>query len=694
MARSRLLAAVGFALPFGVLLLSSAASAQTFHPADGPWTRDHELVGSTPDGRVFARVGTRLGVTTDAGQTWTVVSETLAPTRIAGSGAVIYGAFPDGVRLSRDGGATWAPFGLDGLNIRDIALSETVYALTETSVYRLGDLAVWQPTTRPGAAEGARLARLDAAGGTVAVGAFEQQCSGIYARAAFYRSRDSGATWTRTSGTGFVADVAVALDGTAYFATSDGLGCLNQLTPGGLFSQGPGQAQASFRSGGDTGGVDIGPAGQPVTAPPGLDPSLHVSGLALSGDAVVFGTRAEAGACLDPPCSYQPPSGLYAVRAGEAEPVGFVPSEVRSLARVGGSPVVSSDGAVYRLSGGVLSYLPSTGDVRAFVSLPGQPGTVAALSGTYGGFLLGVPPSTAPDRLLSLQTTSAVVLGDRIVSASSAIYPPAGVFVTTAEGQSRPTLVYRDIGSVGVAASGATYAGAVDGVTYNGSAPPARLFRSDDRGETWTPDDAGMTARDVYAFTDAGPLHLVGTSSGVFARTPGAPWHLEGLEGRTVFTFTDAPDGLLAGTDDGLFRRDVAGTWTRTGAGLDGRSVYAVLTTTDATGAWTGVGTDAGLYQTRPFGVTAEAAPVASVLSVRTLPNPARGVRTVRLAGATGERLAVAVFDALGRVVADLGTVTAGDVLWDASGLPPGVYLVRVTAGSGASATVRAVVAR
>ncbi len=696
-------------LLLSVLLLASAAPhAQTFRPAGGPWTRAHELVGSTPDGRIFARVGPRLGVTRDGGRTWTVVSETAAPSRIAGSGSALYGAFPDGVRLSTDGGATWTPFGLDGQSISDVAVGETVYALAETAVYRLGDLAVWQPTTRPGEARGARLSRLDAAGGTVAVAAYEPSCGGSYIQAAFYRSRDAGATWTRSLGTGYPQDVAVAPDGTAYFATTTGGLCppLGIVSPGGLFEQRPVDDATFQRGGGERGGVAIDAAGRPVSEPEVNDPGLLVSGIALSGSTILFGTRPVIDCGFDPPCAFVSSSGLYAARDGRNEPVGFDRPPVRALTIDAGAPVVPSDGAVYRLDSGRFAFAAPLGNVRAFVTLPWAPATTLALSGGAGiptppnlvtypyNQPLMLPISGGPPPSLYLRiaaTASATVSGNRVLTASLDL-GRAGVLVTTENDSGSRTLAYRDIGSVGAVGGATVYAGAVDGIAQYGPAPAARIFRSDDRGDSWTPDDAGLTARNVYAFTTAGPLHLAGTNAGVFARTPGAPWQPAGLDGRRVLTFYDAPDGLLAGTDDGLFRRDAAGAWSRYGQGLDGRAVYAVLATTDAFGPWLGVGTDVGLFQTRAFGVAAEGAPAAAAaLRVQTLPNPARGARTVRVSGAPA---AVAVFDALGRVVADLGTVAGGDVRWDASGLPTGVYVVRATTEAGASASVRAVVLR
>ncbi len=698
------------------LLLVSPVAAQSFRPAGGPWTRNHALVGSAPDGRIFARVGPRLGVTRDGGRTWTVVSETVAPTRIAGSVSALYGAFPDGVRLSTNGGATWTPFGLDGQSILDLAVAETVYALTAPAVYRLGDLAEWQPTTRPGAARGARLARLDAADGTVAVAAYEPSCSGYYTQAAFYRSRDAGATWTRSLGTGYPQDVAVAPDGTAYFATITGDVCLSIVTPGGLFEQGPTAAAALLRGGGERGGVAIDAAGRPVSEPDVNEPGISISEIAIAGSTVVFGTRPLYGSCFDPPCEFTPPSGLYTVRDGRLEPVGFVPSRVQALGVFENRPLVPSDGAVYELDVGLRVRLP-LGLVRAFVPVspdilialaPGQQIPNPPFLGSGGLSYPNALPlgGSAPYALSDLPTASAVAVGPRVVTASNQ-YGRSGLFVTPQDGYPELKLEANDIGAVGRLGEETLYAGSIDNVWQFGSsspAPAARLFRSDDAGETWTPDDAGMTARNVYAFDviGAGParLDLAGTSGGVFARTPGQPWQADGLADRTVYTLYTAPAGLLAGTDDGLFLRNAAGAWARYGAGLDGRTVYAVLATDDAFGPWLGVGTDAGLFQTRSFGVASEtpALPAAARLAVTTVPNPARGLRTVRVDGLSDASASVSVFDLLGRRVADLGAHEARvggsiNVSWDALALPAGVYVVRVRSGSNV-ATVRAVVTR
>lgn len=72
-------------------------------------------------------------------------------------------------------------------------------------------------------------------------------------------------------------------------------------------------------------------------------------------------------------------------------------------------------------------------------------------------------------------------------------------------------------------------------------------------------------------------------------------------------------------------------------------------------------------------------------------PNPFRGQTRLTLSVEATQRLNVAVFDALGRRVALLhdGPLAAGayPLTFDAQALPPGLYVVRVTDGSGGTST-------
>lgn len=88
------------------------------------------------------------------------------------------------------------------------------------------------------------------------------------------------------------------------------------------------------------------------------------------------------------------------------------------------------------------------------------------------------------------------------------------------------------------------------------------------------------------------------------------------------------------------------------------------------------------------YGVTVSTGPSApgAVLSLRVGPNPTRGPASVWFTPAAPVSARLSVHDVLGREVAVLhdGPLPAGDAswTWDAAGVPAGVYVVRLTAGS------------
>ena len=705
------------------LLLSCAASAQTFRPAGGPWTRDHTLVGSAPDGRIFAAVGPRLGVTADGGRTWTVVAETGAPRRLVADGDALLGAYSNGVRRSTDGGATWTPWGLDGQDVLDVVVDGNAFALAYDSsarrtLYRRAVDGSWAAVPFPADFPTyATLTHFDAAGGTLAIAGRVSVCQGSSVQSVYLRSRDGGQSWSQTNATGNPSGVAVGANGEAWFASANAPDCLDFQLPGGLSLQRANESAAVRTNNGYVGGVSLDGDDQPVTHLPGIVSSIRLGTVLWSSAGLIAESLAEEDCGFDPPCSYVSNSGLFVVRNGQTVQNGFDASAIYALALVGGQLSVAADGAVVAPNGDGWTVQTRLGDTRDFVPVPWMTDGWLAVApdrpfdpAYVGGGGFGYPVSallsgdgTEGTPLLNTPTVSADAVAGRIVSASCPFDP--GVYVSDASNSGWPTATLEDvsIGTVEGVDGLTVYAGAVDSLwaIQGGSLPStARIFRSEDGGDTWTADDTGMTARNVHAFAALGTgtsrLDLAGTDGGVFARTPGEPWQADGLADQTVYALYAAPDGLLAGTDDGLFLRDAAGTWTPYGAGLGGRAVYAILAATTDAGPWLGVGTDAGLFETGPFVVAAEtpSETLAAALAVTTSPNPARGPRTVRIDGAGDDPVTVDVFDLLGRRVARLGEhASAGarlDVAWDASALPPGVYVVRVTAGA-ASASVRAV---
>lgn len=83
--------------------------------------------------------------------------------------------------------------------------------------------------------------------------------------------------------------------------------------------------------------------------------------------------------------------------------------------------------------------------------------------------------------------------------------------------------------------------------------------------------------------------------------------------------------------------------------------------------------------------VSAEAAQQPGTLQARVYPNPARDAVTVEVDAPAGRTVTMEVFDALGRRVAllanDAPIVDLHRVAFDASRLPPGLYLLRVSSG-------------
>ena len=92
------------------------------------------------------------------------------------------------------------------------------------------------------------------------------------------------------------------------------------------------------------------------------------------------------------------------------------------------------------------------------------------------------------------------------------------------------------------------------------------------------------------------------------------------------------------------------------------------------------------------FPVPNEAGPpgAGASLAVSVWPNPSRGRATVAFALGRPEAVRVAVYDGLGRAVLAraLGALGAGrhEAALDLSGLAPGLYVIRVTAGNGSGA--------
>ncbi|MBK8233147.1 MAG: hypothetical protein IPK72_21830 [Candidatus Eisenbacteria bacterium] len=79
--------------------------------------------------------------------------------------------------------------------------------------------------------------------------------------------------------------------------------------------------------------------------------------------------------------------------------------------------------------------------------------------------------------------------------------------------------------------------------------------------------------------------------------------------------------------------------------------------------------------------------------SVRLAPNPSRGQTQIRLVGMPGAIGSISIVDAGGRAVRSFGSALDGTWRWDGRDgdgrlVPSGVYWLRVTGATGASATL------
>ena len=246
--------------------------------------------------------------------------------------------------------------------------------------------------------------------------------------------------------------------------------------------------------------------------------------------------------------------------------------------------------------------------------------------------------------------------------------------------------------SISVDTAGTVWVGTFDVMGFEGS-----MLRYD--GAAWQRrrlSQLGLPSSRPYAIA-ADTLGVVwigasGTSGGALVRVENETWTVYGSPDEDL-----APVGLLAvalegrivwvGTSIGLLRFDGRAwrLYDPTNSGLPDAVVTAIAV--DGYGnKWIGT-LGGGVAVFREGGVaTTREAPVEAPQDVARLdnyPNPYRGATQVRFRLATAGVVSLRVYDVLGREVAVLVDAyrPAGthEVTFDASGLPAGVYFVRLT---------------
>ncbi len=224
-------------------------------------------------------------------------------------------------------------------------------------------------------------------------------------------------------------------------------------------------------------------------------------------------------------------------------------------------------------------------------------------------------------------------------------------------------------------------------------------FLSTDGGAHWLRDTAGMGALPVNSFATLGTMVFAaagrastgGAGGGVFMRSEGT-WIPagQGIPDSVGVNDILAVHGVLfAATDNGLMMSNDSGaTWRE----VRHRSIDdPIVTSLAATDAYLYVASRTGVFRTPLAELTAvEQAPAAQAPGVVTLganyPQPFRGSTTIPFSIARTRRIAIRVYDMLGRcvsVVAD-GMWSAGNhaITLSSASLPAGIYRCELTAGN------------
>lgn len=115
------------------------------------------------------------------------------------------------------------------------------------------------------------------------------------------------------------------------------------------------------------------------------------------------------------------------------------------------------------------------------------------------------------------------------------------------------------------------------------------MFRSEDRGATWTKTGQGITDPFILSLVTGkdGAIYVGTFRGGVFrSRDQGVSWQAvnEGLKRKEIKTLLAVGDVIYAGTGDGAYRLNVAGDrWKVVSAGLSEVLVHALAQSSDGT---------------------------------------------------------------------------------------------------------------
>ena len=176
------------------------------------------------------------------------------------------------------------------------------------------------------------------------------------------------------------------------------------------------------------------------------------------------------------------------------------------------------------------------------------------------------------------------------------------------------------------------------------------VFRSTDKGASWSQVTSGLTDWNFYGLSGCGTNLFAGTKKGVFLSTnSGTSWDLAntGLTDKTAGPFVATATHIFAATETGVWKRPL--------------SDFAAAT---------------GVQKDVPYEFRLN----------QNYPNPFNPTTNLGFQIGNFGFVTLKVFNVLGIEVATLVNENCQPgphaVKWDASGLPSGVYLCRLTAGS------------
>ncbi len=286
-------------------------------------------------------------------------------------------------------------------------------------------------------------------------------------------------------------------------------------------------------------------------------------------------------------------------------------------------PAAAAVAILVLLASGTPAAMPAQG--VAGVSTPVVPANGHAVSGSsaaatvesVGGAWSQVDP-TADDAVHSLALSGSAIIGGTYYNG---LFRVEGATTTQPPSASAPlAAIERDPGDPSSLIAGAWFEG---------------VFVSADGGATWTADNDGLAAIDVYSLAFVGGDRFAGTSAGVFYRAPSA-WEprSSGLAARNVFALLSAPPSLYAGTEHGVYKSvDLGLTWQAASSGLGDVPVYALA----QSGSRIVAGTERGIYHSDDGGATWTAAnPGLGSIPVRALATMAAEPSVVFAATAEG----------------------------------------------------------